>query len=117
MDVGTAELISENEEPERRRSSLSSGSLPGGNQRNKGGGGSDGPDDSADEGSLSYRPEKARILTGFLLLVVLMTFGGMIGAYVVIATNKAAEWQPFSLPIPVWISTVLIILRDRKSVV
>lgn len=117
MDVGTAELINEQEEPKRRRSNLSGGSPPGGSRRNNGGGGSDGPDDSSDGEPTAFRPEKARILTGFLLLVVLMTFGGMIGAYVVIATNKAAEWQPFALPIPVWISTVLIILSSITYVI
>ena len=34
-----------------------------------------------------------------------MTFGGMLGAYIVIATNGAAEWRPFDLPLQVWIST------------
>ncbi len=37
-----------------------------------------------------------------------MTFGGMIGAYIVISTNRAAEWQPFNLPFQVWLSTALI---------
>lgn len=54
-------------------------------------------------------PDKARILTWFLLLVVLMTFGGLIAAYVVIATNNVAEWQPFALPIQVWVSTLIIL--------
>jgi len=49
------------------------------------------------------------VLTGFLLVIVMMTFGGLISAYVVIATNGAAEWHPFSLPIQVWISTVLLL--------
>ena len=31
----------------------------------------------------------------FLLLVVLMTFGGLIGAYIVISTNGAMEWKTF----------------------
>ena len=52
---------------------------------------------------------KSKIFTWFLLLVVLMTFGGLIGAYVVLATNNALEWEPFDLPIQVWISTALII--------
>ncbi len=117
MEIGTAELINENDEPKRKRSSFSSGSPPGSGGRNKGGGGSDGPNDGADGEPTAFRPEKARILTGFLLLVVLMTFGGMIGAYVVIATNKAAEWQPFALPIPVWISTALILLSSISYVI
>jgi len=44
-----------------------------------------------------------------LLIVVLMTFGGLMGAYVVVSTNGVAEWRPFELPIQVWISTALIL--------
>ena len=53
--------------------------------------------------------DKARIITWFLLIVVLMTFGGLIGAYVVVSTNTALEWAPFALPTPVWASTILIL--------
>jgi cytochrome c oxidase subunit III len=56
-----------------------------------------------------FKPEKFRILTWFLLLIVFMTFGGLIGTYIVLATNKAAEWQPFALPLQIWISTLLIL--------
>lgn len=59
-----------------------------------------------------YPSNKFRIGTGFLILVVIMTFAGLIGAYIVISTNGVAEWKPFSLPIPVWISTVLILLSS-----
>ena len=65
-----------------------------------GGGGSDNGGLDGDVQRMSsdreavHRP-KGKILTGFLLLVVLMTFGGLIAAYVVIATNGVAEWQPF----------------------
>jgi len=67
--------------------------------------------DEADP-EVSFTPEKFRILTYFLLLVVLMTFGGLIAAYVVIATNNVAEWQPFSLPVQVWISTAIIMISS-----
>lgn len=53
--------------------------------------------------------EKSRILMWFVLLVVVMTFGGLISAYIVISTNSALEWTPFELPIQVWISTALIL--------
>lgn len=53
--------------------------------------------------------DKTKVVTWITLLVVLMTFAGLIGAYVVIATNKVLEWEPFALPTPVWVSTVLII--------
>jgi len=48
----------------------------------------------------------------FLLLVVLMTFGGLMAAYIVIATNNVAEWHPSDLPIQVWISTAIIIISS-----
>jgi cytochrome c oxidase subunit 3 len=38
-----------------------------------------------------------------------MTFGGLIAAYLVIATNNVPEWRPFELPLQVWLSTVLIL--------
>lgn len=111
MNIGTAEIIDEIEEPKKQRTGISGGSGPGSNDRRKGGG-SDGSNDEDDSTPDIFRPEKSRIFTAFLLLVVLMTFGGLFAAYVVIATNKAAEWQPFSLPIQVWISTVIIILSS-----
>lgn len=116
MKIGTAEIVDEFKEPKERRTGLSSGSGPGNSDRRKGGG-SDGPDDGDDGQPDAFRPEKSRILTAFLLLVVLMTFGGLFAAYIVIATNKAAEWQPFSLPIPVWISTALILLSSIAYVI
>ena len=58
------------------------------------------------------RPTNHEFITWFLLLVVLMTFGGLIGAYIVIATNNAAEWQPFDLPVQVWISTAIILVSS-----
>ena len=116
MSIGTAEIIDELEEPKKRRTGLSGGSGPGSSDRRKGGG-SEGPDDSNDGQPDAFRPEKSRILTAFLLLVVLMTFGGLFAAYVVLATNKAAEWQPFSLPVPVWISTVIISLSSIAYVI
>lgn len=120
MEVGTAEIIDEIEEPKRRRSGMSGGSGPGNNNggRNPGDDGGDEntnpgkPDQRRESASQPFIPSKSRVLTTFLLLVVLMTFGGLIGAYIVIATNKAAEWKPFDLPIPIWISTALMILSS-----
>ena len=117
MKLGTVEPLSGKARPKRRlRSKFVGGGISGGNGGNGGdgggGNGGDGPHfrdlDSAESGS----PDKAKILTWFLLLVVLMTFGGMIGAYIVIATNGAAEWRPFALPIQVWISTAIIIVSS-----
>ena len=113
MEIGTAEPVIDSERVDKRRSrSRYSGSGSGrGNGSNGGGGGDDGDGPRSDEFSTrsSEQPDKAKFVTWFLLLVVLMTFGGLIGAYVVISTNGAAEWQPFALPIQVWISTTLII--------
>ncbi len=113
MEVGTAETIAEIEESRKRRSSKIGGSnSPTGGGRNPGGPGSNGPGDDKAADDTRFIPEKSRLLTGFLLLVVAMTFGGLAAAYIVLATNRSLEWQPFALPIQVWISTVLIIVSS-----
>lgn len=56
--------------------------------------------------------DKSRILTGFLLVVVAMTFAGLFAAYVVLATNRALEWRPFALPYQVWVSSFLIVVSS-----
>lgn len=103
----------------RRRGSLGGGNSGGGNGGgNNGGGGSDGNDGSDNFKNPPLPPDysneanKSRIVMWFLLLVVLMTFGGLISAYVVIATNGVLEWKPFSLPFQVYISTALIFLSS-----
>ncbi len=111
MEVGTSEIIDDLEESGRRTLSLSGGS-GGGSGGNNPGGGSDGPVDNDQIEPEPFIPDKSRILTGFLLLVVLMTFGGLIAAYLVIATNNVAEWKPFDLPIQVWISTLIIFISS-----
>ncbi|MBK9215944.1 MAG: heme-copper oxidase subunit III [Chloracidobacterium sp.] len=109
MEIGTADIVEEIVEPGKRRTSGIGGSNKPGNGKGRGpnGPGGDRPDDGDAEDR--FAPEKSRIFTGFLLLVVVMTFGGLIAAYVVIATNNVAEWHPFDLPIQVWLSTVIII--------
>ena len=109
MDVGTAEIIEDIPEPKRRRSGISGGSNSASGGGNNPGG--DGPNED-NERSEPFVRDKSRILTAFLLLVVLMTFGGLIAAYIVIATNGVAEWQPFDLPIQVWISTAIIVVSS-----
>lgn len=117
MEIGTAEILEPVEKKKSRRGRLTSGP----NSTNNGGGGgrNDGGDDNQQPPPNDYRPKnepfihgKSRVLTAFVLLVVLMTFGGLIGAYIVIATNRAAEWRPFDLPVPVWISTFLILVSS-----
>jgi cytochrome c oxidase subunit 3 len=119
MEVGTVEPVVRTEKKRRRRAGISGGG--GGTKRRGGGGGGDsgdnggGGDDPRDHGFRAASPDgstKSRIFTAFLLLVVLMTFGGLIGAYIVIATNRVAEWNPFELPIQVWISTFLILVSS-----
>ena len=115
MKVGTLETTIE-EKKSKRRMSLSSGLGSGGGNKNRGGGG--GGNDGGDNDSRKHdyieeaepnSSNKFRILMWFLLLVVLMTFGGLISAYIVISTNGVLEWQPFNLPKAVWVSTVLIL--------
>lgn len=111
MEVGTVETIAEAEDLRRRHTGTVGGANSPGNggRRNPGGPGGDGPGDDETADETRFVPEKSRLLTGFLLLVVAMTFGGLAAAYVVIATNNVAEWQPFALPIQVWISTAIIL--------
>jgi len=113
MEVGTIETTLE-EKKRKRRAGLSSGLGSGGGNKNRGGGGgSDGGDNNRDDDFTDqaepYSSNKLRIAMWFLLLVVMMTFGGLISAYIVISTNGVMEWKPFALPIQVWISTVLIL--------
>jgi len=112
MKIGTVETIEEKEKKRKLHSTFSGGSGANGGKRNRGGGGNDGGDDKHkndfyDETETNPN-EKFRVGMWFLLLVVLMTFGGLIGAYIVISTKGEMEWKPFDLPIQVWVSTVLI---------
>jgi cytochrome c oxidase subunit III len=111
MKLGTLDTIDEIDEPKRRRSSLSTSSGPGnGSGRKDPGGGGDGPgNDEPEDSRDTFTDKKSRILTWFVMLCVLMTFGGLLAAYVVISTNKLDEWRPFSLPYQLWISTLLIV--------
>lgn len=112
MEIGTAEPVGEPPKVTRRpHSRFFGGGSGSGNGKNGGGGNDDGDPSRLDEFAEEHdaRPDKAKFVTWFLLLIVLMTFGGMIGAYVVISTNGAAEWRPFDLPVQVWISTALIL--------
>lgn len=117
MEIGTIEPIADPPRKKRRLRRTSGGGLGRGNGGNGGGGddsGGDGgprPDHDrieSDESS-SAVPDKSRVVAWFLLLVVMMTFGGLIGAYVVIATNGSSEWQPFEFPFQVWISTAILL--------
>lgn len=114
IDVGTLETTVEKETKRKRRPGLSGGNSGGGRRRGGGGGGGDNGDNRNDERPFEeleeFRPNKLRVGMWFLLVVVLMTFGGLISAYIVLATNRTLEWKPFALPIQIWISTFLILL-------
>ena len=87
----------------------------GGSGSNGGPGGSGGGDHSGNgpqDESKAFQPDKYRVGMGLLLLIVMMTFGALIGTYIVLATNRALEWKPFNLPFQVWVSTALIIVSS-----
>ena len=116
MNLGTLEPLIEPEDTRKRRSRMSSSGGPGPSNGNDGGNGNDdnGRGCPHSEPEPAYEPgaDKAKVITGFLLIVVGMTFSGLIGAYIMISTNRAAEWKPFYLPVQVWISTILIIISS-----
>ena len=122
MQVGTIETTLDESEPKERKRSRSAGGPSSGDKGRRGGGGDNGDSsggssggdykNSISEPDDSINRDKSRVIAWFLLLVVLMTFGGLIGAYIVIATNGAIEWAPFSLPIQVWVSTVIILVSS-----
>jgi cytochrome c oxidase subunit 3 len=109
MEIGVAEIVEteERKRPTRGRTSPPGSGNNGLGPRRPGGGGSSGRDDN-DADPTAPNAAKSRFLTYFLLLVVVMTFGGVIAAYVVLATNQSLEWQPFALPMQVWVSTAII---------
>jgi cytochrome c oxidase subunit 3 len=111
MDIGTIEPTVDSREIRRRRIGITGGSGPNGGSGRDGNDGNNGPDNSS---ALPFQliPNKAKVFTAFLLVVVLMTFGGLCAAYIVTATNKAIEWRPFDLPVQVWISTIIIIISS-----
>lgn len=116
MKIGTVEPIEEKKKERKVRSTFSGGIGSSGGNRNRGGGGGGGNGGGGDNHKNDYYDEtqskpndKFRIGMWFVLMVVLMTFGGLIGAYIVISTNRELEWKPFDLPVQVWISTFLIL--------
>lgn len=121
MKIGTAEPIEESKKKLKKRPNFSrmsgsgfdNGNGDNGDDGNNGGDGSNyKPKKIKEENNNPEPTNKSKILMWFLLLVVLMTFGGLISAYVVLATNNALEWKPFALPFQVWISTVIILISS-----
>lgn len=120
MKVGTAQTDVKPGKKLKKRSRLSG--LGGGDTGSGGnGGGSGGGDDPLNNSQVEPLYEKSfgipKILTMFLLVVVTMTFSGVIAAYVVISKNPVDEWQPFNLPFQVYISTLLILLSSFTYIV
>lgn len=112
MKTGTVETIAD-QIPVTRRTRVSPSSPSGF------GGGGDGQND----GKMPDLPElnapaeapsvdKSRFIAWFLLLAVGMTFAGLLGAYLMVATNRAAEWKPFDLPVQIWVSTAIILFSS-----
>lgn len=116
MKVGTLKPVVEKELRRGLRPSFSSGFGTSGPNGGNGGGGDDGDhgnrNDFARHEERVGVPDKAKVITWFLLLVVLMTFGGLIGAYIFVSSTKAAEWRTFSLPVQIWISTAVILFSS-----
>jgi cytochrome c oxidase subunit 3 len=122
MKVGTIKTDVKPGKKLRKRSRLSGfGGEAGSGGGNGGGGGSNGGDDGFNNPLAGQLYEKSfgipKILTMFLLVVVTMTFSGVIAAYVVISKNPVDEWQPFNLPFQVYISTLLILVSSLTYVV
>jgi cytochrome c oxidase subunit 3 len=116
MEIGTAEITElpgEDKKKPKSRTRLTSGGKPGKGGGGNGGGGGGGdnknPENDQSEEAREFIPNKSKFITGFLIVIVFMTFAGVLGAYIVIATNGAGQWIPFSLPVPVWISTFLLL--------
>ncbi len=113
MKVGTIETLEEKKQ--KRRVGMSSGFGSGGSRNNGGGDDGGGNDDGGNRRddyiaeTENYPSNKFRIGMWFLLLVVMMTFGGLMSAYIVVATNGVLEWKPFDLPRAVLVSTFLIL--------
>jgi len=114
MKIGTVKTELKPQKKLRKHANLGGfggsrgGGSNGGGGNNGGNDGFDNPKTEAYEKSFS----KSKILTWFLLIVVLMTFGGLIGAYIVISTNGVLEWKPFNLPVQVYFSTALILISS-----
>jgi len=120
MKIGTAQTNVKPGKKLKKRSRLSGFGGSSGSGGNGGGGGNNGGDDPLDNPSTEAYEKSfsiPKILTLFLLVVVTMTFSGVIGAYIVISTNGVAEWQPFNLPFQVYFSTLLILLSSFTFIV
>lgn len=106
MAIRTADNVKKN--PSTRPSATSASGGGGGGRRS---GGNDGGGIHP-FGIMDKSNERVKLVTWFILLAVMMTFVGLIGAYVVVSTNGVIEWNPFRLPFQIWVSTGLLILSS-----
>jgi cytochrome c oxidase subunit 3 len=110
--VGTTTELPPFEERNPRGTRLGGGGKSGGSGNGRRGGGGGGGGDRGDDNHMEeeqFVPSKYRLTMLFILLVIMMTFAGLVSAYVFIAINKSQEWRPFDLPLAVFISTIFIL--------
>lgn len=112
MELGTTQTISEVRGSDiRSRVAAGVGGLAG---TGSGGGplgnnGGDWLDPSLLEPQDPSVGDKSKYIAWFLMMAVGMTFAGLVGAYLMISTNRDVEWKPFDLPFQIWISTAIIL--------
>lgn len=109
MKVGILKTSVEQNKTTNRPTKFRGGSSANGGNGSRGGGGNDDGGDNFFGETYEHSSSKYRIGMWFLLLVIAMTFGGLVGAYILISSNGVMEWRPFDLPYQVWISTFLIL--------
>ena len=114
-EVGEITTLPVDDEKLKRRARFgggggsNSGGNGGGGGGGRGGGGDRSDKDNPMENEEQFTGSKYRLAMWIILGVIMMTFAGLISAYVVIAVNKQQEWKPFDLPLQVFISTGLIL--------
>ncbi len=116
MEVGTLKTSVEQKQTINRQTKFGGGFGASGGNGNPGGA-NNGNDNSGDNffgETYEHSASKYRIGMWFLLLVIAMTFGGLIGAYILISSNGVMEWRPFDLPFQVWVSTFLILASSMS---
>ncbi len=113
VKVGTIELDETAEKKNRpTKTTLEKGSGGSGRNNDGGGGGDNNNGDNNHnnpEEIEEFQPNKYRVGMWIILMMVVMTFSSLVGAYILLAMNPQREWQPFTLPLQVWFSTAIII--------
>lgn len=125
MQIGTIETAVEEKKKRKRPPTFSGGGSNNGNKNRGGGGGGGGRNDDGGNnrnpldhsGFKQYMPDTSRVLMGFLLVVVFMTFSGLLGSYIFIASTGVNEWKPFDLPFQIFVSTALIIFSSFTYII